>query len=317
MTSDTYQLLHELSLSRVEREWSLSDAERSVMRAMVRLSYGEGQSWALIPCQQKLATALRVHKATVCRSIASCIRLGILEMMKRRDETLYRVMPNADGVPMNSDTESEKAMQELHELQRVRLRGEAEASGQMRIPGLLPSEEIDAPAEAFTAAMSLSRDEPQSKPAKAPDDESDEDFHRRLERIVRATGANAPAEPTAATTSITAEIRTPGAMAPRSAESTWAGALRKLSPKQQELMEKMRAEARSTNRTSEADFVQWCWRWKSEVQKRKPRLLEELTAEHKYFRLAGKPWESFGKFLNAQLKKIDERDEIAALNDTS
>lgn len=315
MTGDTYHLLYELSLSRVERGWCLSDGERSVMRAMVMLSYAEGQSWALIPCQQKLATALRVHKATISRAIRSCIKLGILQRLERQNETLYRVMPNAEGVPMIADSESEKAMQELRELQRVRLQGQAEASGQMRLGGILPSEEIDAPAEAFTASMAM------SKPA-TNDDESDEDFHRRLERMVRAAGANAPAEPIETTSSITAEIRTPksepGALPMmRSPDLDWDRALRSLKPRQQELMEMMRAEAKATSASCEREFVQYCWRWKSEVLKRHPRMIEELTATHRSWRLAGKPWKSFGKFLHKQLQTIDEREEIAAAHNTS
>lgn len=300
MTAEAYQLLHETSVARIEREWCLTDSQRMVMRAMSLLSFAEGQSWALIPCQEKLATALRIHKGTVSRAIRACIAMGILERLERQHETLYRVRPNADCVPQRGDDESEKAMQELQALQRTRLQGQAEASGQIRLPGILPSEEIDAPADAFQAAMRLGVEESRSGLVKPGSDESDEDFQKTLMRHYE----QAQRRPAAVATR---------ANAPTERESRWRSGCARLNDHQRRVMELLREECRATNSRSEADLIQFVYRWRGEIERRGPRMIEELIAEHKYLRLTNKGFEVMCKFIDAQLKKMD----AAAPMDTS
>lgn len=284
MKGDNYQLLLEASISRIEREWSLVDSQRCVMRAIAALSFGEGQSWALIPCQAKLATALRLHKATVSRAISSCIRLGILERFERQHETLYRVRPNA-SLPRNGSDASDAAMRDLHELQRTRLQGKAEANGQLRIDGILESEELEMPADAFEASMSMP--EPPADESTATS-ESDSSFHRRLAEL-----SSQPSRPSLAKT------------APSGVEARWLSATAKLGEKQRRVMEALREECRATNPRSEADLIQYAYRWRNEVAKR-PRLIEELVSEHKYLRLTGRGFAVTCKFLDSKLKQLDK-----------
>lgn len=287
MTVETYKLLNDLSMRRIEREWSLTESQRSLMRAITLLSYAEGQSWALIPSQDQLAVALRVHKATICRAIRSCITMGILERLERRDETLYRVRPNAEGVPRAADDESEKMMRQLVELQRVRLQGKADGSGQMRLDGILPSEEIDAPADAFEAELRNPDLDKRSGGEEEP--ESDESFQARLMRHVQESEAKPPDPPP---------------RAPTGRESRWISGTAKMNDGQKRVMAMLREECRQTNAQSEADLIQWVYRWATEVRKR-ARVIEELIAEHKYLRLTGKGFESTCKFIHAQLEKLD------------
>lgn len=306
MTSPTYELLKDLSLRRIEREWLLTDSQRCVMRAITLLSYGEGQSWALIPCQGQLARALRVNKATICRALRSCILLGILERLERQRETLYRVRPNADQVPMRADDESEKAMQQLTELQRTRLQGTADGNGQLRLDGILPSEEIEAPADAFEASMALdavsdkpTEDLPSRSRSADDEDESDEDFHKRLEQIVK----DGPPRSTQA------EDKPREAFTPRGDESRWLSGITPLSGDKRRIMEELRAECRATNKRSEADLIQWVYRWRKEVDKR-PRLVEELVREHRYRRQIGQGFEITCKFISKQLAAHDSRERV-------
>ena len=71
-----------------------------------------------------------------------------------------------------------------------------------------------------------------------------------------------------------------------------------------DVMAMLREECRQTNAQSEADLIQWVYRWATEVRKR-ARVIEELIAEHKYRRLTGKGFESTCKFIHAQLEKLD------------
>lgn len=171
MMTETYQVLAECAHRRIGQEWACTEAERAVLSLVNDLSFCLGQSLALVPCLADFAAVTGLHKSTISRAIRSALKKGYLMIVKRRDETLYAVCTDTAGtVATEEGQDREAAKERLVQLNETRLQGQADGNGQQRLPGILPSEEIAAPAAAFAAMLEAS--EPEKRPNELCSDDS-------------------------------------------------------------------------------------------------------------------------------------------------
>ena len=297
MTNETYIALGACARRRIEQEWECSAAERAVLQLVTELSFDLGQSWALVPCLGDFAAVLGVHKSTISRALRAALKQGYLLVLKRRDETLYAVCTETRGTKAPADRQSaEQVRARLITLNPTRLQGAADANGQQRIPGVLPSEEVAAPGRAFAAmvedfseATEDKAKEPKNDPRRTitppatrahsgdDDDESAEDFKARLERITREemqreTGMaeNAPRV-------------FPQSNDAKNMEASMTKLCRGVKGEPLHALQRLREEFASAGKVQEAAFFKWGGRWRRDAL-RWPRQCLEVAGEHKALR---------------------------------
>jgi hypothetical protein len=298
MTNETYMALAGCARRRIEQEWVCSAAERAVLGLITDLSFDLGQTWALVPCLADFAAVLDVHKSTVSRALRSALKKGFVLLLQRRDETLYSICTETRGTLRPADRGAGEAVRaRLMQINHTRQQGAADGDGQQRIPGVLPSEEMAAPARAFAALLEVpevatqtSVDGTKNVPCEtisAPatrahagddDDETNEEFQRRLEGMVRAAEK--------------ARGEEPAVMQPRSRDEGTAldkemvKICRGLDSQGKHTMERLREEFVSGGKLQEAAFFKWGRLWRTRA-KQYPRECLEVAGEHKNLRLTG------------------------------
>lgn len=311
MTCETYTALAACARRRIESEWSCSNSERDLLMLITELSFDLAQTWAMIPSLADFAAVLGVHKSTICRTLRSARQKGFLLVLMRRDETLYSVCTETRGTPHEiEDDHAAKTKTRLVEMNKTRRAGTADADGQQRLPGVLPSEEVEAPARAFAAMVESSfaeatenKDkEPKSVPCEtipAPttrtnvgvddDDETDAEFHARLERMTRSMEK--------ARGDVPATQSSPPSIPPSRQECQSHAAkmdklCRGLKGTTLHAMERLREEFASAGKLQEASFFKWSAVWKNRVLGRDINLpginhnhCLEVAGEHKNLRL--------------------------------
>lgn len=275
---ETYTALKACALSRIEAEWHCGDTERCLLRLIVELSYGLGQSWCVVPNLADFAKACGTHKSTVSRALRAAVQKGYLQILSRRHETLYCVLTATREV-QDDLQEQEAARARLVEMNRTRLRGQADADGQSRLPGVFESEETAAPAAAFAALV-------EDPPTRGPAEES-------LERLMRTFEQRRPAEPERVAAPL---IHRGQKMEVGSYESQWAEVTKGLGNQALHCLENIREECRH-RKGGEAEFFQWRWKWRQRAQKH-PHLYLEAAGVCKALRLeSGKIQDSPGAFI--------------------
>lgn len=286
MTTETYLALAACARRRIECEWACSGAEGGMLMLIAELSFDLGQTWACIPCLADFAAVLGVHKSTVSRALRSVRKKGYLQVLMRRDETLYSICTETRGemAPAHDDGAQVKA--KLVEMNKNRRAGTADADGQQRLPGVLPSEEIEAPARAFEAMIEVEA-APENVPrgttlppatrATAGDaEETDAEFHARLERMTRTMEA-------------VRETPQPQPQAPsrqeiHSLDAEMAKLCRGLKGEPLHALERLREEFKSGGKLQEAVFFKWGRPWRTRAINH-PRQCLEVASEHKNMRL--------------------------------
>lgn len=292
MTSATYTALADCARRRIEQEWTCTAAERAVLQLIADLSFGLGQTWAYVPCLADFAAVLGVHKSTVCRALRGARKKGYLEILQRRDETLYTLCTQTRGEAADgAQDEAAAVRRRLVELNQARLQGQADPDGQARLPGVLPSEETGAPAAAFSAMMEeTARPWPtegsQRRKVEASAGATDEEeplaeFHARLENLVRTaerrrgeveSGAAPPPEPP--------PQRSQAAIFDEAMEKLCRG----LKGEPLFVLQQVRAEVQTRGNLQEAAFFKYGGAWRKRVMEH-TAAVREAVGEHKNLRL--------------------------------
>lgn len=299
MTPDAYKALEECARRRVVREWGCTEAERAILLLITELSYGLRQSWAVVPTLSDFAEATGFHKSTISRALRSALKKGFLMFLKRRDETLYAICTSTRAAPSATPENStqEVARKRLLEINTRRCQGTADVDGQGRLPGILPSEELDAPAAAFEALIEVELAvTEQAPPANvepvlaAPEEEDIEAKLRRLGDSMerqRTLGEGPPPG-----RSVPGPLR--GSI---SADAQMSAFCRGLAGEALHAMQRVREECISAGALQEAAFLKWGRLWKQRCTKF-PRAYLEAAGAHKAKRLEdGRPADEPGAWI--------------------
>lgn len=274
MTDDpTYEALTECARRRISSEWRCSVAEHEMLSLIVDLSYAIGQSWCVVPCLADFAAACGIHKSTASRALRSAVQKGYLQILSRQGETLYTIITTTRGSGAEVDaTKKNETRRRLLEMNRSRLQGIADPSGQARLPGVFESEETEAPAAAFDALVEgpTPIDEPLNRLMRTMD------LRRAEEPQPQHTG------PEENQTSPSVRPQT-GRMEVGSYEAQWQEMTRGLNDQSLFCLEQIRSECQQ-RKGGEAEFFQWRWKWRSRAQKQ-TRLYLEAAAVCKALRL--------------------------------
>lgn len=295
MITETYTALAACARRRLAGEWDCTAAERDLLTLITELSFDLQQTWAAVPCLADFAAVLGLHKSTICRALRSARQKGYLLVMLRRDETLYSISTETRGNASETPGKASQVKARLIEINRVRAGGTADINGQQRIPGVLPSEETEAPAKAFAALLeeTTSATPPPSRVAPEDDDtETDAEFRTRLERMVLTMEAQRQDQPAASFdsrfrphASIPAETpRSPSPAEAQTFDEQMRTLCRGLRGDTLHAMERLREEFASAGKLEEAAFFKWGRLWKSRAQKHPLQCLQ-IAGEHKALRL--------------------------------
>lgn len=279
----------ECAVRRVEREWQVSDCERECLRLVAELSFGLEQSWALVPGVCAFAEATGFHKSTVSRALRSCVARGLLMVLRRRNETLYQLCLAERGERRGQEHVMTAARARLLEINRRRLRGVEDVDGQMRLDGILPNEEIEAPAMAFEAAVEAENQKPESREAGAEDDDPEAALMNRIKAWPLANDAKPVArQPDAAGT-----------------DDVLDGLEAELSGKAQTAFQRLREEFATGGRSSTMKLAEWGRKTWLGLCRKKPELVLIACGVHKDFRLTGKAANEPGAFIYRQIQAED------------
>ena len=307
MTSDTYIALGTCARRRIEHEWSCSSAERAILQFITDLSFDLGQTWAFVPCLADFAAVLDIHKSTVSRALRSALKKGYLLVLKRREETLYSICTETRGNAAPADAgRAQEVRARLVALNQTRLQGQSDPDGQGRIPGVLPSEETAAPARAFAAMLeapptseeNVPRGTNETPPTRAiagdGEEETDAEFHSRLEGLVRAAEARREreAEPVPKTAADASNL-----------DREMIKLCRGLNDGTKHVMERLREEFASAGKLQEAAFFKWGPVWKQRARQY-PRQCLEVAGEHKNLRLTVGPAKEPGGWMYRALQEM-------------
>lgn len=312
VTSETYNALAECARRRLEHEWDCTDAEHALLSFITELSFDLGQTWAHVPCLADFAAVLGLHKSTICRALRSARKKGFLLILMRRDETLYSICTETRGSTAEESGAdlARLTRARLVEMNKNRLQGKADADGQQRIPGILPSEEVEAPARAFEALLEATNEvegatksvpcETKTPPASQAqsgdeDDETDAEFQARLERMTRTMEQQRgdPVIPPAP----------PGSDRQRLDEEM-SRLCRGLKGEQLHAMERLREEFSSAGKLQEAVFFKWGRAWLKRVRSN-ARLVLEACGDHKNLRMTGKGADEPGAWIFTAMKDLN------------
>jgi hypothetical protein len=259
--NETYTALETCARRRLSSEWRCSEAEREMLGLIVDLSFGLGQTWAVVPCLADFAAACGIHKSTACRALRAAVTKGYVQILQRQGETLYTICTATRGQPDDAATEAKQAARErLLAMNRTRHQGTADIDGQERLPGVFESEEITAQAAAFEAII--------EEPATPPDP-----LEKLLRTMEQRRQAEAPAPPTEnhLARPATPDLPPPSArMEMGSLESQWLEMTRGLKDDQLHCLEMIREECRQ-RAGGEAELMggyRWAWRKRAKEQTR-------------------------------------------------
>ena len=281
MIDETYTALKSCAFSRIDDEWHCGDTERTLLKLIVELSYGLGQSWCVVPSLADFATACGTHKSTVSRALRAAVQKGYLQILSRQNETLYCVLTTTREQPDDEQAQG-AARERLIEINRVRLRGQADTDGQARLPGVFESEETEAPAVAFAAIVEA--------PAARPPTED------RLERLMRTFEQRRHEDAPPPERVPPPVVRSTHRMEIGNYESQWAEMTKGLGNQALHCLEQIREECRQ-RRGGESEFFQWRWKWRQRALKH-PQLYLEAAGVCKALRLeTGKVPDSPGAFI--------------------
>lgn len=292
MITETYTALADCARRRLAGEWDCTAAERDLLTLITELSFDLQQTWAAVPCLADFAAVLGLHKSTICRALRSARQKGYLLVMLRRDETLYSISTETRGNAPETPGNGSQVKAKLVQINRVRAAGTADVDGQQRLPGVLPSEETEAPAKAFSAllevpAPSASASPPAPRPMSGgDDDETDAEFQTRLERMV-LTMESKRGDPHPAPAFAPEVPRSPRHLTPLEAQTfddQMKTLCRGLRDDQRHAMNLLRDEFASAGKLEEAAFFKWGRLWKSRVTKHPLQCLQ-VAGEHKALRL--------------------------------
>lgn len=296
MITETYQALAACARRRLAGEWDCTPAERDMLTLITELSFDLSQTWAAVPSLADFAAVLGIHKSTVCRALRSARQKGFLLVMLRRDETLYSLCTETRGTATTTPGEAMQVKARLVEMNRVRAGGTSDVDGQQRLPGVLPSEETEAPAKAFSALMevpepipNVSRGTIQSPATRPPPDdedkETDAEFRARLERMVLTMEEQRGDSPMPAVPADSPRSRRDiSPLEAQSFDEQMARLCRGLRDEQRHAMHLLRDEFASAGKLEEAAFFKWGRLWKSRVLKNPLQCLQ-VAGEHKAMRL--------------------------------
>lgn len=304
MTKEAYDAIAECARRRIGHEWNCTDGERAVLSLVNELSNDLGQSLALVPCLGDFAAITGVHKSTISRAIRSALKKGYIEILRRKDETLYRVCIETPGeASTNANNDGAAVRARLVQLNQSRLQGTADVSGQQRLPGILQNEETEAPARAFSAMLDridsappVLAATPPPTIARPPQPEPQPDPEDRLARLQRTmeerranSGSSDPKEQSRA--------------ASTDREAQWAQASTGLQGQALFALELVRDECAKAGSDQEAAFYQYRMSWRNRAE-RWPVLLSEAAGVHKAMRLEGKGADMPGAFIYRTLQSV-------------
>lgn len=289
VAADTYTALEECARRRIGAEWECSDAERAVLLLINELSHALGQSWALVPTVSQLAQALGIHRSTAGRAIRSAVAKGYLQILHRRDETLYSICTETPGAPVQ-DAARQAARERLLELNRNREQGRADGNGQQRLPGIFPSEEVAAPAAAFGAMLeqesmaAVPHGTPSApRPSTTVSPSTPGGHAQRIEAALQRIAQNPASD--------TAPRRAAGKY-----DAKWADMTRGLTDQESYCLAFIRDECRAKGSKGEAEFYQWGTKWRQRAKSQTGHYIE-AAGVCKAMRLEGKGPDSPGAFM--------------------
>ena len=332
MTKDAYKALTDCAFRRIEREWECNESERAVLHLVNELSFALEQTWAAIAKLSDFGEALGYHKSSISRAIRSASRKGYLAVTKFRDETLYTVCIQTKGQSVAEDDTRAAAKKRLIEQQMRRLKGTGDLDGQIRLPGILPNEEVEVPSKAFEAMLEEIAMETAAPPAAAtttttttttttPAGESvprgteslvrprsveaveEEDLSVKLERLARTQAAIRGED-----LSVPANFDQPAARPATSSEKVRLDAqmaqfCRGLTGEPLYAMQRVREEVQAGGKLEEAAFFKYGTLWRQRAETWAHQLLEAAAA-HKEMRLRGQRANSPGAWIFATWKQI-------------
>ncbi len=289
MITETYTALAACARRRLSGEWDCTAAERDLLTLITELSFDLQQTWAAVPCLADFAAVLGLHKSTISRALRSARQKGYLLVMLRREETLYSISTETRGNATETPGKASQVKARLIEINRLRAGGTADITGQQRLPGVLPSEETEAPAKAFAALLEepTPATSPPSRVAPESDDtETDAEFRTRLERMVLTMEAKRQEE---SPSSPSSDSRLTPHASPTTDEAQifdqqMHTLCRGLRGDALDAMERLREEFATGGKLEEAAFFKWGRLWKSRAQKHPLQCLQ-IAGEHKALRL--------------------------------
>lgn len=313
MISETYLALASCARRRIGGEWPLTSAEVDILTLLLELSYDLGQTWACIPRLEDVGIVLGLHKSTISRALRRLRKNGHVQVLMRREETLYAICTTTPGRASAAPDpdRAQRTRRKLVEINKNRLGGQADPDGQQRLPGVLPNEELEAPAAAFEALMeepqaegreqraeSSANREPRtgnrepSEKVEADGEESDEAFYRRLENHVNTYTITPPVDAAGKLLRLFGrEEGDPVAIEPTPSRSPAAGPstpqdlemaklCRGLRGDPLNALQRVREECASAGRIQEATFFKWGRAWRKRCEKYPLQILE-VAGEHK------------------------------------
>jgi hypothetical protein len=156
--SPAYEALRDAARRRIEFDWQITGREQVVLRVILAGSYDLGKMRARVISQAQLVRICGFDKSDMSRLLRRLISLGALSVWKHCDETQYKIETGCQSVPLRkscsptSVAERERAMAEYLDLQERHLEGD-DVDGQMRLPGVLPPEDVELEADALRVML--------------------------------------------------------------------------------------------------------------------------------------------------------------------
>lgn len=269
--TETYTALAETGRRRITDEWQCTTAEADLLSLICDLSFSIGQSWCVVPCLTDFARACGIHKSTASRALRACVNKGYLQILSRKDETLYGlIVTTREESPKAKNSDRSDARTKLVTINKGRLQGCADANGQQRIPGVFESEEIEAPAVAFQVMV--------EQPEESKPDALDRLLATMRQRENRPAEMPKPAPQPAtiqatrpqpsATQALRQERAEPGSYA-----AQWQEMTKNLTDDAVYCLEQIRTECQQ-RKGAEADFFAWRWLWRKRATQQTRLYLE-------------------------------------------
>lgn len=273
--TETYTALAETGRRRIADEWQCTTAEADLLSLICDLSFSIGQSWCVVPCLTDFAQACGIHKSTASRALRACVNKGYLQILSRKDETLYGlIVTTREESPKTKNSDRSDARTKLVTINKGRLQGCADANGQQRIPGVFESEELEAPAVAFQVMV----EQPEAPKAAATPDPLDRLLATMRQRetptaetpkpALQPAAMQAPRPQPSATQAPRQERAEPGSYA-----AQWQEMTKNLGDDAVYCLEQIRTECQQ-RKGAEADFFAWRWLWRKRAQKQTLLYLE-------------------------------------------
>lgn len=156
------EALHACALRRLDHDWLLTSNRVAILRVVAEFSFACGHLWASIPAQADFTALTGLDKSRVSRTVTDLVDEGLLEIHKRKGETLYLFNVHAEGVPLRQASaptpEASAVRARLLALQEARDGGRNEPSGQLLMRNMLSEAGLrpdDVPEDVRLEAMAL------------------------------------------------------------------------------------------------------------------------------------------------------------------